>query len=538
MVKPAAESAKTGAESVKTVAGSAKTLVFKTTGLLMIISFGNKVLGFFREMLMARFYGVSGAVDAFVVASVIPITVFNVIEIGVRTGFVPLYTKMCGKSQKDGQEFAGAVMVFLSILGLLLAALSAIFAPGIVHIFAPGFDQETLELAAALVRIASASIFLRSAMIPLQSFFNARERFLVPATVSLLPNICVVLVMLIWGSTGQPMPIAWVKVSTVFGAFLGLLIMLWSAFRLPAHERPLLRWGHSGLLELGTLAVPVILGMLASDVNRIVDRMMASLLPTGRIAALNYAAKVTSLFEVMFVSSIATVILPILSKHHVRGDKEHFDGLLNRSIFGALMVALPAMALIILFREPIVYVLFQRGEFGPEATALTAGALAFYGLGIVPMALSPIQMRAFHASRDTRTPMLLSFICVAINIGANLLLIKPLGHLGLALATSLSLWTRYFLGGLILKRRGHKIYRSKDIAHLVWIAVGTAIMTAIVYLLGRVLGSPQSQIAAVIQCVLIAVVGLVPYFLIINAKVLKIDFRASLHQRKLIIKEM
>jgi putative peptidoglycan lipid II flippase len=181
-----------------------------------------------------------------------------------------------------------------------------------------------------------------------------------------------------------------------------------------------------------------------------VDRSLASTLATGSISALNYSARLNSLVLAVFITAIATVLFPMLSNEAVKETYDGFKKLVRNGVNIVIMITIPTTIGMLVLIEPIVKLTFERGAFDSIATQMTSQALAFYTLGLLGMALRTFMERAFYSLQDTKTPMVNGFIAVGLNIILNFILIGPMGHRGLALATSISttLTTTYLFYGL------------------------------------------------------------------------------------------
>jgi peptidoglycan biosynthesis protein MviN/MurJ (putative lipid II flippase) len=210
---------------------------------------------------------------------------------------------------------------------------------------------------------------------------------------------------------------------------------------------------HPGVKEIAVLTVPVLIGLISAELNLVVDRILASGLAEGSISALNYAARLKSMPEGLFAVSLLTVFYPQLSRLAADGRIDKFKENINRAASGVVFLLLPMTAGFLALNRPMVEVLFQRGAFDARAAALTSEALFYYAIGLTFTALSALLVRAFYSLEDTRTPLKVSFIAVGLNIILNLLLIGPMAHAGLALATSLAGGSMFFLNFLLLRRK-------------------------------------------------------------------------------------
>lgn len=187
------------------------------------------------------------------------------------------------------------------------------------------------------------------------------------------------------------------------------------------------------------LIPPLLISSTIDDINKIIDRSMASTLIEGSISSLQYASRLNGLVSGTFISAIATVLFPILSQE---ANEKNYDGLKRTIIHGfniIILITIPAAVGMIILAKPIVKLAFQRGAFGENASFMTMGALIFYSMGLVGTSLRTMLDRVYYSLQDTRTPMINSFITLALNVALNLVLINTMAHRGLALATSISI---------------------------------------------------------------------------------------------------
>ncbi|HLS54153.1 MAG TPA: lipid II flippase MurJ, partial [Tissierellaceae bacterium] len=187
------------------------------------------------------------------------------------------------------------------------------------------------------------------------------------------------------------------------------------------------------------LSLPIFVGVAINDINAIVDKRLASYLVKGSISALNYANKLKSLILSIFISAITTVVYPMLSREVSDENMDGVKKIINYGVDLIFLITIPATVGIVILAEPIVKVAFQKGEFDSLATMMTAQALLFYSISIVISALRSLVTRVYYSLHDTKTPTINSAITVATNIVFNLILMGPMGHAGLALATSISI---------------------------------------------------------------------------------------------------
>ena len=284
------------------------------------------------------------------------------------------------------------------------------------------------------------------------------------------------------------------------------------------------------------LVPPILVSAGISDINRIIDRSLASTLVDGSISALNYANKLDGLTTGIFISALATVLYPMLSEE---ANKETYDGLKKVMIRGiniVLLITIPAMVGMIILANPIVRVAFERGAFDSTATHMTVGALIFYSIGLVGSALRTISHRVFYSLQDTKTPMKNSFTSVIINVILNFILINFMAHRGLALATSISVNLTALLILYRLRKKIGPFGFMNSIKCGLKSLISAAVMGVVVYFLNIVLAKNMGSglVSEFIALAVSAGVGATIYFALIYLfKIEEVDWVIKLAKERL-----
>lgn len=425
--------------------------MFRAAGIIAAASLCSKILGFFRETALAAVFGATKATDAYLVASIIPWMLFSVASTALTTTLIPVFTqRVHDAGEEAGERFINTLINFVLLFCLVMVLLGIVFTPLLVRIVAPGFKGETARLTVELTRILLPMMIFFGLAAVVTGYLQARQRFTWPALVGIPFNMIMILTIILGG---RSFGITAVAAGTVLATVSQLFTMAPGLrdFR----YRLVLNWRDQGFRKVGRLIVPILLATGAGQLGLIVDRMLASGLAEGSIAALNFGTRLTQLPLGIFVMAVTTVLYPTFSQF-AAGREMHG---LRRALVGGVRVSLfltiPMAVGLIVLREPIVRVLFERGAFDTRATSMTAYAVLFFSLGLVPMALREVISRVYFSLQDTMTPMLLGLGAVAVNIGLNFLLVRPLAHGGLALATSLaSLFAVVILFSCLRRRLG------------------------------------------------------------------------------------
>ena len=404
--------------------------------LIMGITLGSKVLGFIREMVIAAGFGASFYTDAYVVALTIPAVLFASVSRALQTTFIPIFNELLyQKEKKEAFRFANSALNTVIIFMALVSVIAFIFMPQITRVIAPGFQGEVHRLTVTLARIMICSGFVWGMVGITGGMLNSFKLFGPPAAAGIIYNIFIIGTVVIFSST---LGIKGLAVGTALGVAGQFLIQVPTLKKLGMTWRRYLDLKDAALRKMGKLMIPVMAGSVMAQLNVVVDRLLASQLPEGSIAALNFGNRLNGFVLGVFIMSFVTVIFPALSQKAAVGDNAGFQNIFLRGIKTVIFLTVPATVIILVFKVPLIRLLFERGAFNSEDTLITATAFLYYGVGLLAFGLRDVINVAFYAVQDTRTPMFFGIGCLLLNIILNLALIGPMGHGGLALATSLA----------------------------------------------------------------------------------------------------
>jgi putative peptidoglycan lipid II flippase len=428
----------------------------------------SRIFGFLRDMIVAQIFGAGMATDAFFVAFRIPNLLRRLVGEGSLTvSFIPVYSEyLSQRSKEESDEMVYASFSVLTVLLLIMTAAGILFSPWIVKAMAYGFSQdpEKFRLTVLLNRVMFPYIFFIGLVAWAMGVLNSLKHFAAPALAPVLLNISIIAcALLLSGLFAEPV------LSLAFGVLLGGITQF--LFQIPFLRRRgislrfLFNLSHPGVRRVGALMAPSILGLGVTQLNVIVNTFLASYLPEGSVSYLYYADRLLEFPMGVFAIAIATAVLPPMSEETARGDMEAVKETLSFALRLTFFVILPAMVGLIILRQPILNLLFQRGAFSALSTEMTAQALLYYAVGLVAFAGVRIIVPVFYSLQDTRTPVKVAFLSLLANAGLGVVLMAPLKHGGLALATSLAAGVNFaVLGGLLRKKIGpigaRKILRS------------------------------------------------------------------------------
>lgn len=451
--------------------------LYTTTVAIMVITLVSRLLGFLRETAIAANFGASDVSDAFFIAFSIPGVLFAAMASAIGTTFIPVYQRL----EKDHRTyFMHNMTTVLIVLSLLATVLSIVFAPWIVKIFAPGFEAETFHLSVALTRILLWMIVLLTLNALFTSYLQSHQYFLMPAAVGIPFNIVIVLYLLMFGASLGIVGFTWI---TLLATLAQVIFLLPSLYKSGYRYRFVIDLKDQGLRQATVLVGPVMIGTTAAQLNIVVDRMLASGLAEGSISALNYSNKVMQLAYGIVVISLLSVLYPRLSKLAADSDWKHFRLTLSRTTIVLLIVLFPITIGSMVLAQPITSVLFERGVFDARATELTAGAYFFFSIGLIGLGTRELWTKAFYSLQDTKTPMTNGVLAIGLNIVLNFMLVGPMQHLGLALATSISFIVASFLQYRSLTRQIGSLWTKSMTVSVIKMLFASLVMGAVVFAL-------------------------------------------------------
>ncbi|MCB1661961.1 MAG: murein biosynthesis integral membrane protein MurJ [Pseudomonadales bacterium] len=413
----------------------------KSTGVVGSYTMLSRILGLLRDVVIANFIGASASADAFFVAFKIPNFLRRLFAEGAfAQAFVPVLSEY--KTQREHRAVKDLVDHVAGTLGLTLALLTGIAvvaAPVIALVFAPGFIQyeEKFALTTDLLRITFPYLFFISLTAFGGSILNSYGRFGVPAFTPVLLNIALICAALFLApNLKEPvMALGW---GVLIAGVAQLLFQLPFLAQLHLSPRPRINRQHEGVKKILILMLPAIFGVSVSQINLLLDTLLASFLQTGSVSWLYYSDRLVELPLGVFGIAIATVILPSLSRLHSSQSTEKFIQTLDWALRSVCLIGVPAALALFILAEPLIITLFQYGAMTERDVAMAAMSLRAYSFGLFAFMLIKVLAPGYFSRQDTKTPVRIAIWAMVTNMVLNLILVWPLQHAGLALATSLS----------------------------------------------------------------------------------------------------
>ena len=433
----------------KSISGAAGVIAFFT--LL------SRILGLVRDMVIATLFGSGMAADAFFVALRIPNLLRRLFAEGTLTiAFIPVFTEyLTLKSREDAFDLARVVFTILSLILVVITVLGILFAPFIVKIQAFGFGSSGIkyDLTVFLTRLTFPYIFFIGIVAFFMGVLNSLRHFAAPAAAPIFLNVGIIGAAY-FISPHCAEPIVGMSVGIILGGALQVALQLPWVYGAGLRLFPMWQPFHPAVKRIGYLMLPAVFGSAVYQFNQFVGTLLASFLKDGSVSWLYYADRLVQFPLGIFAIAIATAALPSLSADAAREDHAQFQKTLAHGLSLVFFIALPAMAGLLILGRPIVELLFERGAFSAESSAMTTDALVCYALGLWAFSGMRVLIAAFYARQDTKTPVIIAIIALGINVIASLLLMGPMKHAGLALALSIASAVQFGLLAFFLRKKG------------------------------------------------------------------------------------
>lgn len=443
----------------------------KSAGIIGIATIISRILGFFRDILIARLFGTARYAQAFVVAFRIPNLLRDLVGEGAaNAAFVPVFSEYITlRGKKEFWELANVVLNLLLVILMTVTVIGIIFAPLIVRIIAPGFmaNPEKLQMTVTLTRIMFPYILLIGLTAYAIGVLNSLKHFAMPALGPCLLNITLIASALFLCPRMET-PVMGLAIGVLVGGVAQLLVQIPLLFRKGMVLSKTIRFVHPAASRIKRLLIPRVLGTAVYQINIFVDTILASLtrvVGEGGVAALYYSNRLIQFPLAVFGIAIATAALPTMSTQAAENNLSKLRETLSFSLRSVFLIMIPSTMGLLMLGEPIIKVLFQRGQFDSYSTQITSWALLFYSFGLFAYAGIKILVSCFHSLQDTLTPVKAASFSLIVNVVLNLMLMWKLKVGGLALATSIAATMNFFILLLILKERiggvdGRRIARS------------------------------------------------------------------------------
>ena len=474
----------------------------RAAGVVAAATLLSRILGFARDAVIAWYFGAGFSSDAFLAAFRIPNLFRRLVGEGVlNSAFVPVFAETLhrGGPGEAGRLFGAAARVFVLILAgaCVLGVLSAGW---LVDLVAPGFAGPKLAVTVTLTRLMFPYLMAAGLMSLCMGALNVYGSFAPPALAPALLNVAIIAAVVLL-SPHLETPVVGLGIGVLVGGAAQIALQVPFLVRHGLTPWRTHGFRHPALARIGRLMIPSVMGGAVYQINILVGTLLASLLPEGSVSYLYYADRLVEFPLGVVAIAAATVALPSMARDAAAGNRERVGETFGHALRQVTFITLPATAGLLLLAEPIVRLLFLRGEFTPVDVRLTARALSYYALGLWSFSMVRIAVSAFFALQDSRTPFRAAAVCIAANLLLGIALMGPLAHGGMALAASIASTLNLVILLVVLGRRLDPMPWGSMARSVARSAFNTAVMSGGVWGLSRAMGDGADRTWTGVACI-------------------------------------
>lgn len=427
--------------STETMIPAKRQSLLRSTSLVSLMTLISRLMGFARDMVCASFFGAEAGMDAFLIAFRIPNFMRRLFAEGAFSqAFVPVlaeYQKT--RTISEVRAFLARIAGNMSMVLSVVTVLGVLAAPFIIFLFAPGFSHDGYrsQLATEMLRLTFPYLMLISLTAMAGAILNTYSYFAVPAFTPVFLNISMIIAA-VYASPHFEQPIVALAWGVLIAGIVQLLFQIPFLYHRKLLVKPSLMFRDEGVKKVLKLMVPALFGVSIAQLNLMIDTIFASFLKVGSVTWLFYTDRLTDFPLGVFGVAIATVILPHLSRRHAEQSQLHFSQALDWGLRTLLLIGVPSGLSLAFFSMPLIASCFGYGHFNSEDVLQTQKSLITLGLGVPAFMLVKVLASGFYARQNIKTPVKIGVIAMVINTLLCALLIRPMAHAGLALASSLA----------------------------------------------------------------------------------------------------
>lgn len=446
----------------------------KTVIFMMFFSIIVKLVGIIKDLILASYYGTTSITDAYLISISIPETVFAFIGAAIVTIFIPMYSEIeKNEGRVVANRFLSNLLNISIIINTILVSIFLLFPKGIIYLFASGFSQDVLELSIELTNITIFGIYFTSIFYLFNAYLQYKNKFYSGIIVNLPYNIIIILSIIISVKNG----VKTLAIGIVLASFIQLSILIISVYTSKYKYEFIINFNDKNLKKILKLCLPVVAGVCIAQLNVLVDKNVASRVGTGAISILTYSNRINVLIQAIVISTIVTNCYPKICSLISLKKFDEINIVIQNNLNYMMLIVIPVVIGIITLAQPIVELLFGRGQFLESDILLTTKTLVAYSIGLIAISIREILARVFCAFQDTKTPMFNAIITLILNIVLNIILSKYFGVVGLAIATSIANTVGSILLLFSVKNRFNIEYLRNNSKYLFKVCMSSAIMS-------------------------------------------------------------
>lgn len=489
--------------------------VVRTISWVMIITLIGKVLGLFRDRLLAVNYGTGMYASAFLTASRIPRVFFDVLfASAIAASFIPVFSQVLKKEgREEAFSFARSFITIIALATFLLSFVGILFSGSLVSLFADGYDAETHALATDLTRIMFPTILFTGVAYSFVGILQSLDEFNIPAMISAVSNLLIIAYYVFFNDR---FGIYGLALAFLVGWLMQALVQIPALKKKGFRYRAQLRKKTAEMKQVLSLMLPVMVSTWVLPINLTINSKFASRLYGGSgVAAMEYSSNLYLIIAGVFVLSISNVIFPKLSRLYVDEDREAIRETVRQSMHGAMFFMLPMMCGLMALARPLIHLVYGGGEFGAEDLDMTSVALFFVSLGMIGYGVQTIVSRVYFAKLDGKTPLFAGLVSIFVNIVFCQLLIEPLGLAGLAIASAIASTVNGLVLVVVLEVRKEGYHSPAFLLDLAKMTLSAILMTlAVSGSYQGLLGLGPESLSKILVLIGPTLVGVLVYFIV------------------------
>lgn len=470
----------------------------------------SKVLGLLRDSMIAAFFATGMKADAFMAASKLPTTLFDMVIGGVISAtFIPVFNSIMTKgSKKEAMEFLNKFVTLIIVLTSLISVFGILFADPLVNLLAPNYTGDKHNLTVQLTSIMFPMIIFTGLTFSYVGFLQSMGEFNIPSIISLVYNIAIIVYFLIFG---KKFDIQGLAVTMVVAWSLQVIIQIPSLIKFKYKFKLDFKFADKNIKSAIMLAGPMLISTWVQPLYTVINSRLASGID-GAYSALEYANRLYLIITGVFSFVVTNLIFPKLSIANASNDSESAVALIVSSIKAIIIVILPLMTGFIILSAPITSVIYQHGEFKAEQVPVVSNALACYSIGMLGLAINEILSKYFFSMQDSKTPMRNSILSMVFNIIMAYVLFGLLKINGLALAAAGGSIFNAILNAICISKRRPGIIKKPDIITILKVVISSAVMGTAVFIIYKFTGRYfDGFMGNIILCVICGVSGIIVY---------------------------
>ena len=477
-------------------------------------TFISKVLGLVRDSLMGAYFGAGIEADAFMAASKLPTTLFDMVIGGViSASFIPVFNSILTKKGKDeAKGFANKFITMIILVTLIISVVGILFAEPLVRFMAPNFGAEAHDLAVKLTSIMFPMIIFTGIAFSFVGILQSYGEYNIPAIISLVSNTALIVYFILFG---KRFGVTGLAVTMVIAWSLQVIVQIPSLIKLKFKYKPDFRLRDSSIKEAVVFAIPMLVSTWVQPFYTLINARFASHME-GAYSSLEYANRLYLIVTGVFSFVVTNLIFPKLARANASDDKKEANELVAISIKSIVMVIAPLMAGIVILAKPITSIIYGHGELASHS-GVVATALACYATGMVFLALNEVLSKTFFSMKKSVTPMITSLVSMLFNI-ILVMTIYPFikGDIvrltgGLAIAAAGGSIVNALLNGAILFRLSEGFINRDGVITILKSLAAAAVMAAVVRIVYMFIGTADTFMGSIITCVVCGIVGVAIY---------------------------